>query len=302
MTVAALVNASSGRCGPRTGAVLQAELARHGVVPAGLWCVEGREIDRAVEAVLGDAPDLLILLGGDGTVRTVAERCSPAGPLLIPLPGGTMNLVSGALYGRRSWEAALAATLSDPAVRMVDGAQAGERRFFAGAMFGGPSLLAQAREAARTGDLGQAVGAALSAVRAALRLELSCRFDTGEAAKGEVVSIACPLTSRRLPAGEPSLEVAVVDLEGRADALRLVVAAALRDWRGDPAVRRATAAAVEIASSAPIPALLDGEQFSFTSPVTVKVVAGAFRALVPRTEGPVGSRYRGEETSGVAGR
>ena len=51
----------------------------------------------------GQKLEVLIVLGGDGTIRTAAEACSEEGPYLIPLPGGTMNMLPRALYGEGAY-------------------------------------------------------------------------------------------------------------------------------------------------------------------------------------------------------
>lgn len=279
--IAAVVNTASGRCGRGAGEALRAQLARHGLKPAHLWCGLGADLEDALDQALQAQPDVLMVLGGDGTIRTAAERCAPSGPLLMPLPGGTMNVLPRALYGARTWRQAIDAALAAPEVRPVTGAEAAGRRFFAGAIFGGPSLLQEAREAIRYGEFALAAQKGVAALRSAFDRELICLWDGGGAAKGEAVAVLCPLGSRRLSPFEARLEAAVVHPQGPVDALRLVLSAAFRDWRADPDVRCGKAERIEVLGAGPFPGLLDGERFTFDGPLQVTLVPEAFLALVP---------------------
>jgi diacylglycerol kinase family enzyme len=55
--------------------------------------------------VIDSAPDAVLVLAGDGTARAAAEMAGPDGPLIAPLPGGTMNMLPRAsmatVTGRR---------------------------------------------------------------------------------------------------------------------------------------------------------------------------------------------------------
>ena len=51
-----------------------------------------------LKAALDTRPDLLVVLGGDGTASAAAALCGPLGPLLAPLPGGTMNMLPHAIF------------------------------------------------------------------------------------------------------------------------------------------------------------------------------------------------------------
>lgn len=292
--ISAVVNVASGRCSRSTGDVLLAHLTRYGLFPAELWCGLGADLPSALDRVFGDQPDVLIVLGGDGTIRTAAERCASSGPLLIPLPGGTMNVLPRALYGARTWRRALDAVLAAPEIRPVNGAQAAGRRFFAAAIFGGPSLLQEAREAVRYREFAIAAQKGVAALRSAFDRELICLWDGEDGAKGEAVAVLCPLASRRLSPLEQKLEAAVVHPEGPIDALRLMLSAAFRDWRVDPDVRCAMAERLEVLGSGPFPGLLDGERFTFDGPVQVELVPQAFLALTPADghAGPARSRAR----------
>ncbi len=279
--IAAVVNAASGRCSHATGEALRAHLAAHGLKPAELWCGLGADLGGALDRVLAQAPDVLIVLGGDGTIRTAAERCGPSGPVLMPLPGGTMNVLPRALYGARSWRQAIDDVLAAPQLQPVNGAKVAGQRFFAAAIFGGPSLLQEAREAVRYGEFALAARKSLDALRSALDRELICLWDGRDQARGEAVAVLCPLASPRLAPSEARLEAAVIDLDGPVDALRLVLSAAFRDWRADPNVRCALAESIEVLGNGPVPTLLDGERFTFEGPLQVELVPDAFLALAP---------------------
>ena len=47
---------------------------------------------------------MLVVLGGDVTIRTAAEACTGTNTYLLPLPGGTLNMLPRALYGDTSWQ------------------------------------------------------------------------------------------------------------------------------------------------------------------------------------------------------
>lgn len=77
------------------------------------------------------------------------------------------------------------------------------------------------------------------------------------------------------------LEAAAIDVDGAGDAIRLAVMSAFRGWRADETVTLAHLESLEIASSRPIPAILDGERFTLTRSERVTRVRGAFYALKP---------------------
>ena len=125
----AVLNIGSGSCEANSSAQAKAVFDAAGLTHATLLSVEPADLDSAIDDAVKNS-DVLVVLGGDGTIRAAAAKCGAAGRLLIPLPGGTMNMLPKALYGDRTWPVALADTLSDPKVHVVSGGKADDRPFF----------------------------------------------------------------------------------------------------------------------------------------------------------------------------
>lgn len=195
-----------------------------------------------------------------------------------------MNMLPKALYGARPWRQALADTLESPVIQAVHGGQVGSHRFFVAGVFGGASLFAQARESIREGELVAAIGQGVSALKRAVGHELGYRFEGQAASKAEAVVVLCPLPPPSTDI-EVLLEAAAIDIDGAADAVRLAVTSAFRDWRADETVSHARLRNLEITSSDPIPAILDGEQFTLGRSEQVTRVREAFYALRPARTG-----------------
>lgn len=280
LRIAALLNTSSGSCDAASGPALLGILEEAGIKPVKIWDVIGKDVDQALDEATESGIDVLIVLGGDGTIRSAAQRCDQDGPLLIPLPGGTMNMLPKALYGARPWREALADTLKSPVVQPVHAGEVATHRFFVAGVFGSASLLAEARESIREGDLVGALGQGVSAMREALGHELTYRFEGQAASKAEAVVVLCPLPPPQSEL-EVLLEAAAIDIEGAGDAIRLAVMSAFRDWRADQTVTHAKVGSLAIASDDPIPAILDGERFTLARTERVTRVREAFYALRP---------------------
>lgn len=286
LRIGALLNTSSGSCDAGAEHELEAILEETGCRAVKVWCGGGEAVGAALGEVGSHDLDVLIVLGGDGTIRSAAESCSAEGPYLVPLPGGTMNMLPKALYGERSWQDALRATLTAPEVQRVNGGRIGQDQFFVVATIGNPSLWAEAREAVREGEIGKAVEQGVDALKKAFGNSLRYSFD-GQSGEAEAVSILCPLTSRAMEDDETALEVAVITPQGAVDAFKLALRTLFSEWRNDPNVVTAKARRVELASDEPIPAILDGETVELGATAVVAFVPTAFKALVPR-EGATG--------------
>ena len=104
-------------------------LTRAGIVEPKVWCGEAKEMERSIAEAAGQKLEVLIVLGGDGTIRTAAEACAEKGSYLIPLPGGTMNMLPRALYGNVPWEEALKKTLTAPSVKVLSGGRIADKQF-----------------------------------------------------------------------------------------------------------------------------------------------------------------------------
>ena len=280
MRVEVIVNTASGSVGRDAPQQAEAILAAHGV--EGLVHAPGEgELMACLREAIDRKPDALLVVAGDGTARAAAEMAGPDGPMVAPLPGGTMNMLPRALYGDLAWPEAMAACLEHGESRMVSGGELDGHLFFVAAIVGSPALWADAREAVRKGKLRLAVARAQRAMRRAFSRRLRYVLDGRPKGKSEALTLMCPLVSTVLDADERALEVAALDPTSALDIFRLGVSAVQGSWRDDPSVSVGRCRVGRIWASGAIPALLDGEPVSLGSEAQIRFRPKAFRALVP---------------------
>jgi diacylglycerol kinase family enzyme len=287
-TVRAVVNPNSGSVGLGAADMLREIVASFGL-EVEVTELEGPRLPQQLAAAVAEKPDLLIVLAGDGTARLAAELCGPEGPLVAPLPGGTMNMLPKALYGDRDWKAALAAALATGEVRCVSGGEVSGKSFFVAAILGSPALWADAREAVRELKLWAAMQRAQRACVRAFSGPLKFQLDRNPIAQAEALTLMCPLVSKALDR-EEALEAAALDPQGVGEAFRLGMRAAfgsvLGDWRRDPAVTIELCRSGRAWARGRIPAILDGEPQRLNPGVVFRFKPDAFRALAPPSTTP----------------
>lgn len=230
------------------------------------------------------APDLLITLAGDGTVRAAAELCGPNGPMIAPLPGGTMNMLPHAVYGARPWQDALRLALEEGRERNLGGGCIEGHRFLCAAILGSPARLAAAREAARSGKPLIAFARARHALRRAFTGRLRYQLDDRPRGKAESLVLICPIASKAMHAEDPVLEAAALNPSGAGEILRLGINALVRDWRVDPSVDNEVCRRARVWSAQGIPALLDGETVRLPSVTEIRYDPKVCRVLTPPKE------------------
>jgi diacylglycerol kinase family enzyme len=275
--VIAVLNTESARCDASTAGRIVEIFAKQGLVPPEVVNVDPARVENALEDAAAKA-DVVVVLGGDGTARTAATECGKAGKLLIPLPGGTVNMLSRALYGDVSWDRALTNALAACEVREVSGGSAEGEPFFCVAILGAPALWADAREAIRRGRLLEACKRAVTAIRRsgeALHYQLGDQL-TGSA---EAVAVICPLVSKAMRERERTLEAAALDPTTAGAMFSLASHAVFDNWRGDPSVSLAKVKTVRVSGHGRVPVILDGEKVYMGRTVNVTFVPLAFRAI-----------------------
>ncbi len=278
--VEVVINSGSGDVNSNSAEQLETRLDLSGL-ESRVSVLEPGAIDEGLRAAVDRGPDLLITLAGDGTANRAAELCGADGPLLAPLPGGTMNMLPRALYGDRSWPDALDAALATGVERPVSGGEIDGLRFHCVAILGSPALWAPAREAARVWDLRLAWEHAVFAFQQAFSSQLRFQIDGGGRQKALALSLICPLVSRALHE-ERALEAAVLDLHDATQVFRLGLYDVLGDWRDDPGVFVQPCVHGRAWAHHPIPCLLDGEMHTLQQSVTIRFRPRSFRALAPR--------------------
>lgn len=275
-----MANVASGSVGPDVRERVEAIVAEAGL-KARVETPECAELSACIRRSIDRNPDLLVIIAGDGTARCAAEMAGMDGPLVAPLPGGTMNMLPRALYGDRDWETALKDTLADARIRPVSGGEVGGHRFYVGALLGAPALWALAREAVRERKFDLAFRRAKRATRRAFSGRLRFSIEGGPLQKAEALSLMCPLVSRALDEEDHVLEAVALDPQGAADAVRLGVRALRGDWRDDPAVEASRCRYARAWASGLIPASVDGEPIRLPRHVDIRYHPEAFRALAP---------------------
>lgn len=278
--VAVVVNPASGGAGPDAVGEAERILAEQGV--KGVVTAPGEEgLEACLAAALKTRPDLLAIVAGDGTARAGAEMAGPWGPLVAPLPGGTMNMLPNALYGGLDWKSAFAAILAGGVEKRVSGGQIDGHAFYVAAILGSPALWAEAREAARDGDLRRMIERTRRALRRAFSGRLRFSLDGGPRTKAEALTLMCPLVSKAMDDDDGYLEAAAVDPAGALEIFRLGFRAAVGDWRADQTVDVTHIRRGRAWAGGRIPAVLDGEPVRLGPVVDFRFRPTAFRALVP---------------------
>jgi len=285
--IEAIINLRAGRCGPASAQEMSAIFEAQGLT-ANISEVEPAEVGAALARAKKAKPDLVVILAGDGTARSAAEVFGPRGPLLAPLPGGTMNMLPKALYGEAIWQDALAAALTHGVARDVGGGTIGGHTFYVAAMVGATALFAPAREAARERRLADALQKAVNAYRRAFAGRVRFQLEGGVAAKSQSVTLMCPMISKVMAEDDRWMEIAAIDPHSPAEALRVgarvIVSRLVGDWRDDPAVSVGRARRGKVWANFALPALIDGEPVRLGRSAEFSFNARAFRALAPHTE------------------
>ena len=281
LKVGFIINTSSGGCDAESEAKMLAQLKDAGIVEPRTWCGGAEKMERAFTEVAREPLQVLIVLGGDGTIRTAAEVCARKGHYLVPLAGGTMNMLPQALYGDVSWEDTLKNTLVAPSVKVLSGGQIADKRFFVAAIVGTPALWAEARESIREGDFLEAVEKGTAAFQK--MFETKVQYEISEQIKGEAAAVAviCPLISEEMSDSQQALEAAVIDVESAAEMIGLATAAALGKWRNARNILLSKTALVSLRSSKNIPAILDGERVDLGHSAEIDFVPKAVNVIVP---------------------
>ncbi|MEM8834775.1 MAG: diacylglycerol kinase family protein [Planctomycetota bacterium] len=289
--VAILTNRRSGSAGAAGDAVAMCEAwARR----AGSLVLRGAErggIGQQLDALPGTEPDLVIAIGGDGTINAGASFCVEHDVPLAIVPTGTMNLVAKDLDIPLDPLSA-AACIERALVRRIDVGRAGGQVFLHSALVGLAPHLAKEREAMRSAETPlDALGAGLGWVRrlaAHEGIELLLRSDNA-AARTTVHSLAVTVNPLRddnvFGHRRSSLDSGVLGVYASGDAgdlagLRTVATLASGRLESDPNTLRTARRSLTLESPSPsLDVALDGEVRTLRTPIEFNIEPCALRVL-----------------------
>ena len=281
LKVGAIINTSSGGCDSESEQKILSILTRAGIVEPKVWCGEAKEMERSFAEAAGQKLEVLIVLGGDGTIRTAAETCAEKGSYLIPLPGGTMNMLPRALYGDVAWEESLKNTLAAPSLKVLSGGRIAGKQFLIAAIMGAPALLAEPRESLREGNIVNAIEKGSVAFRKMFETKIQYLISGEMKGEAEAVALICPLISEQMSDSEQALEAAVIDVESAAEVIGLVSTAAFGKWRDHRNILLTRTKTMRVQSRNDIPAILDGEKINLGGSAEINFAPKAVTVLVP---------------------
>ena len=289
--VAFVVNGSLVHGGGRLLALCREAAARHG------WRAEFLVTEKAEAGVTAansaalDGIDLVVAVGGDGTVRGCAEGLAKTGVPLGIVPHGTANLLARTLRVPGHPRAALAVALDSGSVdRTIDLAVADDVPFTAMAGMGlDAAVVAGTRLKHQFGWLAYAMSGAVHLTLPPTRF--SIRLDGGAPVERTARSVVVgnsgllPGGFSLLPDARPDdglLDVGVLAPRGPFGWPRVATRVLAHSRHEDRMLERFQARQVEIIASAPLPREIDGELVTTSRSLTVSVQPGALTVRMPR--------------------
>lgn len=283
MKTIALINSRAGSVGPSGARRLRKALKKVSLDHADIRELDLHDSAAQLRQIENEAPDLVIVWGGDGTHRSALEVLGRHSSKLLLLPGGTMNLLPKWLHGNQPWETVLWSVLAAPTPRILPAGKVGESLFFCALLAGIPARFAEAREDVRRGDFGQAwrdAGVALESVQTT-RLAASFGKDRRHADHhfpiGNLVgALVGPLASNE------RMEVVRMNMPSAVAALDIAWSGFLTNWRqrNDVQYEAADTLLIKASDGDEIHAIIDGEQIHAGDTMEVSYIEQAAGCLV----------------------
>ncbi|RKE05808.1 diacylglycerol kinase family enzyme [Catellatospora citrea] len=258
-----------------------------------LRAFDPRTLAADVRGLLAGAPEALIVAGGDGTVRSVAEHLLGSDVPLGVLPAGTMNVLARDLGVPDDLDDAVEALLAAP-VERIDVAAVNGRPFLCSSTLAIMPQLGRLRERAR-GRAGLGVlrllGRAVRLVWRYPRMRLTIVVD---GRRHEVRTRAAVLSCNPLAAGPPPMParprldagiLAVYVTRDRTnwDLVALATKLFHGSWQRDPRIRTYEGENVQVRSSRveSMSVMSDGEIDRLTMPLRYEIRPRALAVLAP---------------------
>lgn len=259
-------------------------LQRAGVNSADLIETDPEDCDGQLKELANMAPDLFVVWGGDGTIRSALSIVGPITPNLLIVPGGTMNLLPRAIHGEKAWDVVLRDVLKGPKLKSLSAGEVNGERFYCAMLAGAPAHFAEARESIRRGDLAKAAAQTGAAIEVLKTLHLEATYGDGYSfgsTRLPTSSFVGAIIGSLTKAGE-GMEVASLANPTATGALNVVWTAIFTDWRNAPGVEVAPATSLDIGDEGggDIPVIADGEHMPSAPRLHVTFVEKASRCLV----------------------
>jgi diacylglycerol kinase family enzyme len=284
--------------------MLQDRLAAAGVAATRVAfpdAADDREWPGRLHAAIERGADAVYVLGGDGSVLTVARAMLGHDCPLGIVPLGTANLLARDLGIPLEPEQAVAALVRGR-VERIDVARCNGVPFLCAAMLGMPADLARAREAARGLGAWRMLPNMLRRVGWVLKrypfYPVSLTLDDRPASLSTRLMI---VSNNPVDPSRPGIHPARTSLTGGelgvygvhegplSDLPRLALTLLNGTWPDEPRVFHDTCSAADIRTKHPMAttALMDGEHERLHTPLRFDSLPGALPVLVPTTTGPV---------------
>lgn len=234
----------------------------------------------AIDQAFQGSPEVVIVWSGDGTVACALEKAGDAGPPVLPLPGGTMNLFHKQIHrGACEWQDCLKACLTSGMEIDVPAGLAGDRRFYVAAMTGNLTDLAAPREAIRKGRILEAIETLAGSDVLDLRTDMTFDLISHEQQKQSGFATAAAMFVGDHTSS--ALEFAYIDPDNPLELAAAGFGALVSDWRDASGVT--TMHAHEVALSHEkgyeLRTTLDGEPVRLPSGTKFRRLAKAGRAI-----------------------
>lgn len=236
--------------------------------------------------------DAVFVLGGDGTVMEVVGALAHSNVPVGVLPGGTGNLVAGALGVPQNVGKAVRALLAGDR-RPIDLGQLPDGRYFAFAAGVGVDVAMIERTTTEQKRVLGMLSYAITATRAALSvdaIDVTVEVD-GVPARGRVVMAmvanAGSILGGRFTIGpdvrmdDGELDLCLFRPEGLADVVSVFWRLLRRDFRSTPHMAFVRGRTFRISTDPPVAVQADGEIVG-TTPIEIVVAPRAITVLVPR--------------------
>lgn len=254
-------------------------------------------LETAFNKAFAAKPTAVIVVGGDGTARTAAVRAVQTGIPIIPMPGGTMNVLPKIIFGHDDMARAMA-DIARLKPQALDVGRVGGELFFLSVAFGLAGPMARVREAARSKNkfkrMLESGSAFFRSIGPSLRHRVRWRKPNDKWRKVHSLVIAIGDMDRILAPDNADhgsrFEVALLKVHSIWQIIAFAAAFIAGDWRKSERVKLVRARSVELKLPGRRPlAVLDGEPMRLSHAGEVTLERNALPVLALSREQPATS-------------